>query len=219
MLRSLAQARLRHPPPARRGPPGAAPQARPVPRLHLLAGPKRPEGGVESLMKYAVVRPLKTHTRTGSSQAQVWLPPPALASSDVRAAAHGHRPGARQGDEDRPQRNRYQGVRPCKQSKKKQLGKQLGKQFGKLGLTPNNTGRGLYLEAAPSLQLTPPSPRARWCLRYILRPEAVEGWWYMYELTGEDMYRDWGWKTFLAFERHLKVTSSSFSFFFLFILR
>jgi len=40
---------------------------------------------------------------------------------------------------------------------------------------------------------------------YILRPEAVEGWWYMYELTGEDMYRDWGWKTFLAFERHLKV--------------
>jgi len=27
----------------------------------------------------------------------------------------------------------------------------------------------------------------------------------MSELTGDDRYRDWGWKTFLAFERHLKT--------------
>ena len=40
---------------------------------------------------------------------------------------------------------------------------------------------------------------------YILRPEAAEGWWYMLELTGDDKYRDWGWKTFLAFERHLRA--------------
>ena len=40
---------------------------------------------------------------------------------------------------------------------------------------------------------------------YILRPEAAEGWWYMYELTRDDKYREWGWKTFLNFEKHLRV--------------
>jgi mannosyl-oligosaccharide alpha-1,2-mannosidase len=46
---------------------------------------------------------------------------------------------------------------------------------------------------------------------YILRPEAVEGWWYMMELSESaapgrgDKYRDWGWRTFLNFERHLRV--------------
>jgi len=40
---------------------------------------------------------------------------------------------------------------------------------------------------------------------YILRPEAAEGWWYMFEFTKEDKYREWGWKTFLAFEQWLWV--------------
>ena len=40
---------------------------------------------------------------------------------------------------------------------------------------------------------------------YILRPEAMEGWWYMWELTGDPKYREWGWKAFQAFEKHLKV--------------
>ncbi|CAE7498591.1 MAN1A2 [Symbiodinium pilosum] len=40
---------------------------------------------------------------------------------------------------------------------------------------------------------------------YILRPEASEGWWYMWELTKEPKYREWGWKTFLAFEKWLWV--------------
>jgi len=40
---------------------------------------------------------------------------------------------------------------------------------------------------------------------YILRPEALEGWWYMHETTQDPRYRDWGWKTFLAFEKHLWV--------------
>lgn len=40
---------------------------------------------------------------------------------------------------------------------------------------------------------------------YILRPEAVEGWWYMWELTQDTKYRDWGWKTLLAFEKWLWV--------------
>lgn len=40
---------------------------------------------------------------------------------------------------------------------------------------------------------------------YILRPEAMEAWWYMYRRTGDQKYREWGWKAFLAFERELKV--------------
>lgn len=40
---------------------------------------------------------------------------------------------------------------------------------------------------------------------YILRPEAVEGWWYMYKITGDPKYQEWGWKTFMAFETHLKT--------------
>jgi len=40
---------------------------------------------------------------------------------------------------------------------------------------------------------------------YILRPEALEGWWYMHEYTKDPRYREWGWKTFLAFEKWLRV--------------
>lgn len=41
--------------------------------------------------------------------------------------------------------------------------------------------------------------------QYILRPEAVEGWWYMHEYTQDPRYREWGWKTFQAFEENLRV--------------
>eukprot|EP00440_Ansanella_granifera_P035343 gb/GFBE01038336.1/.p1 GENE.gb/GFBE01038336.1/~~gb/GFBE01038336.1/.p1 ORF type:complete len:751 (+),score=151.33 gb/GFBE01038336.1/:1-2253(+) len=40
---------------------------------------------------------------------------------------------------------------------------------------------------------------------YILRPEAAEGWWYMSEFTQDPKYREWGWETFLAFEKYLWV--------------
>mmetsp|Transcript_4388 Transcript_4388/g.13872 ORF Transcript_4388/g.13872 Transcript_4388/m.13872 type:complete len:434 (+) Transcript_4388:20-1321(+) len=40
---------------------------------------------------------------------------------------------------------------------------------------------------------------------FVLRPEALEGWWYMHETTQDPRYRDWGWRTFLAFEKHLWV--------------
>lgn len=40
---------------------------------------------------------------------------------------------------------------------------------------------------------------------YILRPEAVEGWWYMREFTEDPKYREWGWNTFQAFEKWLWV--------------
>jgi len=40
---------------------------------------------------------------------------------------------------------------------------------------------------------------------YILRPEAVEGWWYMHEVTHDARYRDWGWHVFEAMEKNLRV--------------
>jgi len=42
---------------------------------------------------------------------------------------------------------------------------------------------------------------------YILRPEALEGWWYMHEVTQDPRYREWGWKTFNAFEQNLWVAN------------
>ncbi|EMD00200.1 glycoside hydrolase family 47 protein [Baudoinia panamericana UAMH 10762] len=38
--------------------------------------------------------------------------------------------------------------------------------------------------------------------RYILRPEAIESVFYMYRITGEQYWRDMGWKMFLAVDEH-----------------
>lgn len=37
-----------------------------------------------------------------------------------------------------------------------------------------------------------------------LRPETVESLYYMWRLTGERKYRDWGWAIFQAFQKHSK---------------
>lgn len=41
----------------------------------------------------------------------------------------------------------------------------------------------------------------------LLRPEFVESLWYMYQISGNITYQDWGWSIFQAFERHTKVAS------------
>jgi mannosyl-oligosaccharide alpha-1,2-mannosidase len=40
---------------------------------------------------------------------------------------------------------------------------------------------------------------------YILRPEAAESFFILHQLTGDAMYREWGWQMFSAMEKHLKV--------------
>jgi len=40
---------------------------------------------------------------------------------------------------------------------------------------------------------------------YILRPEAVEGFWYMFLVTKNPKYREWGWQIFQNFEKWLRV--------------
>lgn len=38
----------------------------------------------------------------------------------------------------------------------------------------------------------------------ILRPEALESMYYMWRLTGQQKYREWGWAVFEAFQKHCR---------------
>jgi Glycosyl hydrolase family 47. len=39
----------------------------------------------------------------------------------------------------------------------------------------------------------------------LLRPETIESIFYMYRITGDEMYREWGWEMFKSFIRHTSV--------------
>ncbi|KAI5069119.1 hypothetical protein GOP47_0015420 [Adiantum capillus-veneris] len=41
----------------------------------------------------------------------------------------------------------------------------------------------------------------------ILRPETVESLMYLWRTTGDNLYRDWGWNIFLAFEKQSRIAS------------
>lgn len=41
----------------------------------------------------------------------------------------------------------------------------------------------------------------------LLRPEAIEAWFYLHRLTGDKQYVEWGWKAFQAIEKYGKVTN------------
>ncbi|XP_050313320.1 mannosyl-oligosaccharide 1,2-alpha-mannosidase IA [Anthonomus grandis grandis] len=40
---------------------------------------------------------------------------------------------------------------------------------------------------------------------YILRPETIESYFYLYRLTKDEKYRDWGWEAVKALEKHCRV--------------
>lgn len=40
---------------------------------------------------------------------------------------------------------------------------------------------------------------------YLLRPETVESLFVLYQLTGDPVYREWGWEVFQAIEKYCKV--------------
>lgn len=42
---------------------------------------------------------------------------------------------------------------------------------------------------------------------YIQRPEVIEGWFYLWRLTGKTMYRDWVWDAVQAIEKYCRVDS------------
>lgn len=41
---------------------------------------------------------------------------------------------------------------------------------------------------------------------YLLRPETVESFYILHFLTGDPIYREWGWEVFLAIEKHCKTS-------------
>ena len=41
---------------------------------------------------------------------------------------------------------------------------------------------------------------------YLLRPEAMEAMFIMWQVTRQEKYRDWAWRMFLAYDRHCKVS-------------
>ncbi|KAK6362723.1 mannosyl-oligosaccharide alpha-1,2-mannosidase [Orbilia blumenaviensis] len=45
----------------------------------------------------------------------------------------------------------------------------------------------------------------------LQRPETVESLFLMYRLTGEEIYREWGWKIFKAFMKHTAVEGGGFT--------
>ncbi|KPV76564.1 glycoside hydrolase family 47 protein [Rhodotorula graminis WP1] len=47
--------------------------------------------------------------------------------------------------------------------------------------------------------------------RNILRPETVESLFVAYRVTGDPVYRDWGWRIFLAFTAHCKLPSGGYA--------
>jgi mannosyl-oligosaccharide alpha-1,2-mannosidase len=72
------------------------------------------------------------------------------------------------------------------------------------------------LEPGPGFRsLRPPkSSLAAWKADYIIkpldahnlqRPETAESLLVMWRITGDPMYREWGWKIFKAFQRHARV--------------
>jgi len=40
---------------------------------------------------------------------------------------------------------------------------------------------------------------------YLLRPEALESMFILYHLTGDPVYREWGWEMFSAIERYCRT--------------
>lgn len=47
--------------------------------------------------------------------------------------------------------------------------------------------------------------------RYILRPETVESLFVAFRLTGNKLYRDYGWSIFQSIEKHCKVESGGYA--------
>jgi mannosyl-oligosaccharide alpha-1,2-mannosidase len=45
----------------------------------------------------------------------------------------------------------------------------------------------------------------------LLRPETVESLFYLYRLTGDTMYQEWGWNMFEAFNEYCRVSSGGYT--------
>ncbi|WIA40463.1 hypothetical protein OEZ86_013819 [Tetradesmus obliquus] len=68
--------------------------------------------------------------------------------------------------------------------------------------------------AAAASNSTPPRIIASWnqlSKADFLRPEAIETLFYLWRATGDQIYREWGWNMFRAFERYCRVESGGYA--------
>ncbi|KAL7005472.1 mannosyl-oligosaccharide alpha-1,2-mannosidase [Cystobasidiomycetes sp. EMM_F5] len=68
----------------------------------------------------------------------------------------------------------------------------------------DRTGRAWFIKRAKG---GPPPHDAK----YMLRPETVESIFVSWRLTGDPIYRDWGWRIFQAIEKHCKVATGGYA--------
>ncbi|KAK4048589.1 mannosyl-oligosaccharide alpha-1,2-mannosidase [Microbotryomycetes sp. JL221] len=66
--------------------------------------------------------------------------------------------------------------------------------------------RDWYINSRVKSSSTPPIDA-----RNILRPELVESLFVAYRITGDRMYREWGWAIFQAFEKHCRLAEGGFA--------
>ncbi|CAI5455454.1 unnamed protein product [Caenorhabditis angaria] len=45
----------------------------------------------------------------------------------------------------------------------------------------------------------------------LLRPEAIEAWFYLYRITGDKKYQEWGWSAFQAIETYARIPTGGYS--------
>ncbi|CCD68813.1 alpha-1,2-Mannosidase [Caenorhabditis elegans] len=45
----------------------------------------------------------------------------------------------------------------------------------------------------------------------LLRPEAIEAWFYLYRFTGDKKYQEWGWSAFQAIEKYARIPTGGYS--------
>jgi hypothetical protein len=59
--------------------------------------------------------------------------------------------------------------------------------------------------SAEYVQFVPGEDIARGAPHYLLRPEAVESFFILNQLTGDPVYREWGWEVFQSIEKYCKT--------------
>ncbi|GMT31446.1 hypothetical protein PFISCL1PPCAC_22743 [Pristionchus fissidentatus] len=45
----------------------------------------------------------------------------------------------------------------------------------------------------------------------LLRPEAIEAWFYLYRATGDKKYQEWGWSAFEAIDKYARIAAGGYS--------
>lgn len=74
---------------------------------------------------------------------------------------------------------------------------------------PQHSEEDWYIKQAPPDELGRSAPLID--ARNILRPETVESLFIAFHLTGDPIYREWGWEIFQAFEKHCKLDNGAYA--------